>query len=515
MNLTTDPWIPIVWDDGKPGMVSLADAFSQGQKIHDLAVRPHERVALMRLLICVAQAALDGPVDYEDWKTCQPRLVPAALDYLKHWQHAFELFGNGQRFLQVSNLKKKGDERLEGDEAGNSVSKLDVALATGNNSTVFDNAGGTRRAFSDAQLALNLLTFQCFSPGGRIGVARWGGKETLGEGSSNHAPCLADGMLHALVRGGRLLETIYFNLLSHSQVTQLYGPNRWGQPVWERWPDNAVDANAIHNATATYVGRLVPFARAVRLDENGHIMILANGLAFPTYPEWREPTATVVVRHIKDQPTRILLRASLGRAPWRELHSLTVKAISQTSNGGPLTLRENVSDDQPFDLWVGGLVADQAKLLDTVESVFHVPAAMLTDSVQRTYEAGVKHAASIEFRLRRAVSAYHGEVGDNLNKAEMHDRRKRVQDKATSQFWTDVECHVSDLLAVVADPATLGLDNTWHKTAWGQATWSAVLAAYDSACPRGTARQIRAHALGRKTLFAAPDGRNTKQEVKA
>jgi len=515
MNLTADPWIPVVWDDGKPGMVSLADAFSRGHQIHDLVVRPHERIALMRLLICVAQAALDGPVDYEDWKTCQPRLVPAALDYLKRWQRAFELFGDGQRFLQVGDLKKKSGRQQEGDEGGNSVSKLDVALATGNNSTLFDNAGGTTRMFSDAQLARNLLSFQCFSPGGRIGVALWGGMETLGRGSSLHAPCIAAGMLHTLVRGGCLLETIRFNLLSRSQITQLYGEDRWGQPVWERLPDNAADGDVLRNATATHLGRLIPLARAVRLDESGLTMILANGLAFPTYPEWREPTATVVVRHIKDQPTRILLRASLGRAPWRELHSLTVKAISQTSNGGPLTLRENVSDDQPFDLWVGGLVADQAKLLDTVESVFHVPAAMLTDSVQRTYEAGVKHTASIEFRLRRAISAYHGEVGDNLNKAEMHDRRKRVQDKATSQFWTDVERHVSDLLAVVADPATLGLDNAWHKTAWGQATWRAVLAAYDSACPRGTARQIRAHALGRKTLFAAPDGRNTKQEVKA
>lgn len=343
----------------------------------------------------------------------------------------------------------------------------------------------------------------------------WEGKKTLGNGSSHHAPCLADGMLHALVRGACLLETIHVNLLSRSQISQLYGEDGgWGQPIWERWPSNAADGSALRNATATYLGRLVPLARAVRLDENGHAMVLANGFRFPAYPEWREPTATVVVRKRSGQPQRVLLRASLDRAPWRELHSLTVKAISQESNGGPLTLRENVSADHPFDLWVGGLVADQAKPLDTVESLFHIPATMLTDPAQRTYEAGVKHAESIEFRLRRAISGYHRELGNNLDSVEMRDRRRQIQDKATLHFWTDVECHVDGLLAVVADPAVLGLDCAWYKTVWGQAVWRAVLDAYDFACPRETARQIRAHALGQKVLVTAPDVKEAKEEAR-
>jgi len=65
MNLATDAWIPIVWRDGNPGTVSLREAFVRGGEIRDLVVRAHERIALMRLLICVAQAALDGPADDE------------------------------------------------------------------------------------------------------------------------------------------------------------------------------------------------------------------------------------------------------------------------------------------------------------------------------------------------------------------------------------------------------------------------------------------------------------------
>ena len=58
MNLTTDPWIPVSWLDGSHGLASLREAFERGHEIRDLNVRPHERISLIRLLICVAQAAL-------------------------------------------------------------------------------------------------------------------------------------------------------------------------------------------------------------------------------------------------------------------------------------------------------------------------------------------------------------------------------------------------------------------------------------------------------------------------
>jgi len=78
MNLSTEAWIPVVWNNGQPGTVSLCEAFERGAEIRDLAVRPHERIALMRLLICIAQAALDGPADYDDWKDCRPKIAPAS-----------------------------------------------------------------------------------------------------------------------------------------------------------------------------------------------------------------------------------------------------------------------------------------------------------------------------------------------------------------------------------------------------------------------------------------------------
>jgi CRISPR system Cascade subunit CasA len=505
MNLTTDAWIPIVWTDGKSGIASLREAFEQGHEIQDLAVRPHERIALMRLLICIAQAALDGPADYDDWKGCRSRIGPSGVDYLQRWRHAFELFGTGQRFLQVANLNRAATKATgDGDREGNSSSKLDVALATGNNPTLFDNAGGSERAFTSGKLALMLTTFQCFSPGGRIGVALWNGQETAGKGSSEHAPCLAGGMLHALLRDENLLATLHRNLMTKRLVDQFYGGDSWGRPVWESMPHGLADAEAVRNATRTYLGRLVPLTRAMWLADDCRSLILANGLEYASYADgWREPSATIVIRPVNGQPTRTVLTASVEKATWRELHALTVKAVSQNTNGGPAAL-QNISDQKAFDLWVGSLVASKAKLVDTTESVFHVPASMLTEKCQMVYEKGVRFAETTGFRVRRAVSVYHKELGDYLDRPEMRNRRQQIQGNAVAQFWTDIELAVPRLLEVAATPESLGLKSNWYKTAWGQSVWHAGRVAYERACPHETPRQIRAYALGLKTLFVVP-----------
>ena len=396
MNLSSDPWIPVVLQDGTADSVSLEEVFERGPSIRDLVVRPHERIALMRLFLCIAHAALDRPEDRET-RACISRLIEAAKLYLSSQRSNFELFGKGSRFLQVEDLATKNAD----DEKG-SVSKLDLALATGNNSTLFDNSGGSNRKFSPARLALMLLTYQCFSPSGRIGVALWSGKPTLS--SSNHSPCVAGGMLHAFPRGPNLASTIHLNLCSED-VVQLPGIQGWGRPVWEMMPTSPNDKSAIFNVTRTYLGRLVPISRAIRLTENGDLL-LANGLDYPSWPEVREASATIVVRKIKGKPDRDLLRASLYEAPWRVLNALTVKtAWMKESIGGPIALN-NLSENEAFDLWVGALVVDKASVLNTVEGVYYLPATMLLTAGQQRYEYGIRFAKAVETQLKRAISNY-------------------------------------------------------------------------------------------------------------
>ena len=504
MNLTTDPWIPVLWNDGATRAATLADIFVCGQDIRDLAVRPHERIALMRLFLCVAHAALDGPGDREEWSACLERLPAAARDYLQRWQPAFELFGDSQRFLQVLNLKAtKAD-----DEEGNSVSKLDMALATGNNPTLFDNSGGDGRAFPPEQLALVLLTFQCFSPGGTIGVALWNNEPTLGwkiypkpaPGQSRHAPCLPGSMLHAFPRGANLLATIHLNLLPIEAVVSLPGITGLGRPVWEQMPSAPTDKPAITNATQTYLGRLVPISRAIRLDDNGRGLLLANGVDYPSWPEAREASATISVRTITGQAGRFVLGASLDKAPWRELHALTVKSAFMKDTGGPVALN-NLAGDQPFDLWVGALVADKAKVLDTLEGVYHLPATMLASTGQQRYAGGVQLAEQAAWALKRAVTCYHAEIGDKLDRPDARNRRDALQNKAAFQFWTQAERELPLLLAAVQSADPLPDATAWRRSGWGQTVNQAARLAYETACPHETGRQLQAFVKGLAVLF--------------
>jgi CRISPR system Cascade subunit CasA len=278
MNLTSNLWVPVVYTSGQSGDVSLQELFARAGEIRDLAVRPYERVAVMRLLTCITHAALNGPANRKVWKSCRAEIAPAVASYLERYSGAFDLFGISP-FLQVADLK------LATDDEGLSVSTLDCALASGANPTLFDHAGGERREFNP----LSLLAHQNFSTGGLIGVGRWGGQPTSGwttyprpsVGRSSHAPCLAGNMLHTYLIGATLLETIHLNVLNRELVAEALGDNRWGRPIWEQMPTSPLDKPAVQNATTTYLGRLVPLSRSILVRDDCKTLARANGLDYP------------------------------------------------------------------------------------------------------------------------------------------------------------------------------------------------------------------------------------------
>ena len=104
MNLVDDPWIPCTRRDGMVRPASLRDCFTCDD-IVDLAVRPHERVALMRLLLCVSYAAAGIPEDYDGWEGLRETLPLKVPAYLDQWRDSFELFHPQKPFLQVPGLR--------------------------------------------------------------------------------------------------------------------------------------------------------------------------------------------------------------------------------------------------------------------------------------------------------------------------------------------------------------------------------------------------------------------------
>jgi hypothetical protein len=178
MSLIGDPWIPVVFDGAGPTppearLVGLDELYRRAEEIRDLALSPPQRIAVMRLLLCITHAALDGPEDEDDWRTCRERIVSKSLAYLESRCDRFELFGE-RPFLQVKDLKLTLKMTLD---------KLDVGLAAGNNATLFDQAAYPHgRQHEPGWIALQLLTFLNYAGSHKVTENRWGGQPTGANG---------------------------------------------------------------------------------------------------------------------------------------------------------------------------------------------------------------------------------------------------------------------------------------------------------------------------------------------
>jgi len=491
MNLIGDPWIPVVYEDDSSGLVSLIGLYQQCTRIRDLSLTPPQRVAVMRLLICISQAGLDGPKDEEEWLACEERLAPASVDYLKSRYAQFELLGNSP-FLQVADLEAKKLAPLD---------KLDVGLAAGNTSTLFDQeATPEGRTHTPAWTALNLLTFQNFSSGGRVGQANWGCERHSDRTTA--APCIQ--AAHAFVRGANLSETVFFNLLTKNFVDTLPNP-AWGQPIWDAFPQSQADEAAIQNAKGTYLGRLVPLSRLVRVFANNGdpTAIAARCIIGPPpvpmrlepLPAFREPSTTV----IEGNEGYEYLKLSLDRHIWRELGGVVALSDSMQS-GGPPAIRNarRASErlrDRHIDVWVGGLVAHLARYLDTVEWNLSIPLSMVEGVTLAQYGQGVQLAETAAGKLEQAVnrylddlSAYGGKDGRNT--------RGSIRGKATGLLWQRLDQEYGMLYT-----------DDGNGERWWEIVESAMRDAYARSCPHETPRQIQAHTAGRSVL-RLPRGNN-------
>lgn len=566
MNLVTDPWIPVIKLDGTPWTASLLEVFTQGQEFFDLAARPHERIALMRLLICISQAALDGPNNVKEWEEAPGKLPELAKLYLEKLKDCFELFYDSSDdakkhpFLQVAKLEKpaKPEKPKKDEDSGNigkrkrkksaesdsedadmqeafvPISKLDFALASGANTTLFDHFGAiqVKRSFSPYSIPLMLITFENFSPGGRIGVGLWNGQPTYGwtsypkisSGQSSHAPCLPKNMLHSFIRRNTVLNTVCANLLTKNRVSQHFNEpidKCWGKPIWEDFPSDPRK----QDSTKTYLGRLVPLTRAILLLPNRTEMLLANGLEYPSsgdkkMPFCREVSATEILN--KEKTERILLGATLGKEIWRELSALVISR-EQDKVGGALSLA-NVRENEDFDLWVGALVADKANVLDTVESVLHVPANLRTDAGRAAYDGEVHWAENRANMLSWAVETYrkHIDGGWEGRVKTTKALRDKLHATATRHYWTAVEklgpLLMDYIVAIGMPQQTLEqIESATEKSQEAQVLWQKAVfrSAYDSyrlTCGQETPRQMRAFAFGLSKLGGKSKGQHAEAQ---
>lgn len=488
MNLTTDPWIPVIDQYQNYKRLSLQNLFEKADNLRDLSVNPIQRISLMRLLICISQAALNGPEDENDWLICRRHIKPEVKAYLDQWRDAFNL--SGQRaFMQIPDLECK----TEGLKA---LKALDCRSPFGGSATVhFARDLANPDILQDAgDNALDLLCLLNFSTGGKVGQCIWNGV-TYNE-ATFQAPAIK--CTHTFVKGNNLLETIAFNLLTkHGQggnsVDSL--PNgKWGRPVWEFFPQNVRDMPAIENAKQTYLGRLVPLSRFVRLSaENAEGCIIgppSKGFKIEHLPGYREVSATVVASKKGDC---FYLSISSEKHIWRELGAVLClnKVASHQQAALPLSMLNKHSDffgRAHVEIWVGGLEtgATAAKLSDMLEWNLTIPVDQFGENPLKKYKTGIALADRAEEILKGAVKDYWTTL--------KRDPREIPYTAASTHFWSILDRRFTVLLESSSN-AGIFLNDTWYPI-----VRKAAHEAYRVTCPHTTPRQIQAFALGQQKL---------------
>lgn len=525
MNIAFDPWIPTVNATGAPELASLQDVFTAGSRFSDLAVQPHERVSLMRLFLCVAHAALDGPRTYDNWCDVPSHLPEATRRYLKIWRDSFELFHPEKPWLQVANLEpitKDVAQKTDPQKDWISLNRLKFTKASGNNSTLFDSAtrGSVETEYTPAELALNLLVFQnFFVAGGKASSRRWGKQKIENPPNPKGGPCSGKSILYTFLRGRNLSETISFNLNSFEDLQYHYGDTSdWlGKPLWEQPITSPDDQAAIINATRTHLGRLVPQTRHLRIHQNRKSILLGAGITYPKYQDIDNtfPPDIFATLVCNKNEERNLLSAKPDSAIWRELHALAVKRKNKTDAAyGSLCLR-NSPDSESCDIVVCAMITNPTKaaeIVDLVESTFHIPSQLRAKEGTIAYEVEVKNAVNCHSRLAWAVESYRAGIDGGWEGrlksagAKKHQLRQKLNAQATACFWTSVEKQLPLLMAYIK---AIDTDDAQPRRKIWRATLGAIARdAYRITCGQETPRQMRAFANGWKKLFIQPETSN-------
>ena len=490
-NLCTDAWIPVRMTRGEHLLLSLQELFAQSRNVEDLVLLPHERIAVMRLLICLTQRALNGPADAEEREECIEDIIPAVSAYLSQWASAFELLGENGAFLQFSDVLPPTPGAYA------PLVSLNMARASGNNAAVFDHGELSTHVSNPAQVALDLLSFQNFAPGGTIGIALWKQQQTAPKAPDSvpAAPCISSSAVHLFLKADNLLESIALNLIPYDTICPaLKGV---GVPVWEKMPTSAEDEEAINNAAHSYLGRLVPVSRCVSISPDLSGCVIARGVDYSAYGEdgdllVYESSMTIFLSE-KDGK-RHLVRGDVERNLWRNLPAL----LHRFSRHYQLPhVFDNESLPPTFSVWIGSLVVDKAKLLDSLQDEYtHLSPQAADDTVLENMRILLRYAESGAGCVKKAVKSYLDALVD------ARDFKKALPDFADREYWQRLASSRQMLFALSEKMANAANEEDWNTCGqnWLTRIREAASQAYDAVVPHQTVRQLRAWAQGHRSL---------------
>ncbi len=478
-NLIDEPWIPIV----DVGQVSLRQLFSHPE-YRVLGGNPVQKIALTKLLLVIAQSGYT-PEDDEDWADLRPSgLAEKCLNYLDQWHDRFFLYGE-KPFLQMPAIKAAA------------IQPFGAVLpeVSSGNTTVLTQSH-VEKSLTDADKALLIVQMMGFGLGGKktdnsvVLTPGYQGKSKTGKPGASIGFL---GFLHNFLQGDFLQETLWLNLFTQQQISDLgMYPQGLGSAPWQQMPAGE-SCVAAEELKSSLIGRLLPLSRFCLLAENG--VHYSEGLAHSGYKEGVVDTSVSVDFSAKN-PKAIWVDPE--KRPWRLLTAL-LSFFSQANSSRydchqlRFCVRRSLPYIQTLGLWSGGLrVSSNAGEQyvggsdDFVESLIHLDSSILGG----TWFANLQLEMDELDKLSKIVYGATLRYFENQNMDRKGQAAQAAQ--ASNLFWQLCERRFQELVEACGDAEQV------HAMRPVFARF--VHKAYDTYCPKDIARQLDAWAKNRPNL---------------
>lgn len=482
-NLIDEPWIPIA----DYGRASLREIFSPNQ-FQSLGGNPVQKIAVLKLLLAIAQAAAT-PKDEEEWRALGAEgLAAKCLAYLEKWHDRFYLYGD-KPFLQMPAISAA---------RALSFGAFLPEVSTGNTTVLTQSQ--IERGLNDADKALLLLIQMGFALSGKktdnsivltsgyVGKQNDKGKPSTGKPGPSVGHM---GFLHNFVLGVSLAKTLWLNLISEEKLLALnIFQAGVGQAPWENMPLGEDDETA-RQLKQSYMGRLIPLCRFCLLGDDD--MHYSEGIAHAGYKEGAYDLS-IAINHSGKEPKA--LWSDTEKRPWRELASLLSFISAAGSQGFQcqqllLGLEHAQYSGPEFYLWSGGLrVSSNAgeQYVSGSDDAVESSVGLHSEALNETWFSQLKHEME---SLDALAKALYGRVMGYF-KDQLVDGAKTAA-QATNLFWQLCERNFQELL----NNCEYSDEQNRARQKLRKIFASYQHQAFDTYCPNETARQIDAWAKNR------------------
>jgi CRISPR system Cascade subunit CasA len=475
-NLLDEPWVPIAGAN----KISLRQVFSESHH-RTLGGNPIEKIALMKLLLAIAQTAYT-PQDDEDWIALGiTGMAQKCLIYLDHWQDRFWLYGP-KPFLQMPGIVKAAEQNF---------GAVLPEIATGNTTILM--ALQQTKPLSDAEKALLIVTLMGLALGGK----KTDCKATLTPGYQKKKTSIPGpsvgfrGLLHNFLETNTLLQTLWLNLLTQEKIEQLpIYPAGLGTAPWEKMPEGEECETAIQ-LKKSLIGRLIPMSRFCLLSES--TLHYSEGISHLTYKEgiW-DPSIGVSLN--KDTKA---IWSDPKKQPWRWLTALLSFISAENADKDHFectqiraTLPRARQQVDTLSIWSGGLkVSSNAgeQYVSGNDDFVTSRITLKSNLLGTTWYAQLKSEMAELDNLSKIL--YSSVVGYfKVLKAEGGPQASI----ATQLYWQLCERHFQAMVNACDDSEKI--TSVRKKIAY------VVYKTYDTICANHTARQLDAWASTRPNL---------------